>query len=79
MEAKAEEKRSFEATIKELEDVVGKLESDNLDLDASIVLFLKGIELAGACGKILEEAEGKIVKLIKDTDGGFEEEDFVAE
>ena len=77
-EGEAEKKISFEEAIGELESIVNKLERGDLDLDASILLFQRGINLTAVCGKILEEAEGKIVKLIKDADGNIAEEIFDA-
>jgi len=68
----------FEEAMAELETIVSKLERDNLDLDASIALFQKGVDLTASCAKMLEKAEGKIVKLIKDADGKTAEENFDA-
>ena len=76
VEKKSKKKISFEEAIGELESIVGKLESDDLDLESSIHLFQKGIELTGVCTKMLEDAEGKISKLIKDADGKPAEEIF---
>jgi len=67
---------SFEEAIGELELIVSKLERGDMDLEASIVLFQRGIDLTDVCGKILVAAEGKIVKLIKDADGNVAEENF---
>jgi exodeoxyribonuclease VII small subunit len=78
VEEKTEKKQTFEEAISELESIVSKLEQGDLDLEASISLFQKGIALTGDCGKILEDAEGKIVKLIKDAGGNTVEEPFNA-
>ena len=73
---KTKKKISFEEAIRELESIVSRMERDDLDLESSIVLFQRGVELTGVCGMILEEAEGKIVKLLKDADGNTAEERF---
>ena len=73
---KPEKKVTFEEAISELETIVNKLERDSLDLEASILMFQQGIDLTSVCAKMLEDAEGKIVKLIKDSDGKIAEENF---
>ena len=63
----AKKKQSFEEAVAELEATVDKLERDEgITLDESIKLFTRGVELARACNAILEEAEGRIVKLVED-------------
>ena len=71
-----EEKLNFEETMKELEEVVQKLENGELNLDESIKEFEKGMELSKNASKYLEDAEKKITILVKDKDGELVEEDF---
>ena len=71
-----EDKINFEETMKELEEVVQKLENGDLNLDESIKEFEKGMELSKNASKYLEDAEKKITILVKDKDGELEEEDF---
>ncbi len=47
----------FEKLMKELEEVVLKLESGNLNLDETLKLYHKGLELQTKLQKILEEAK----------------------
>ena len=47
----------FEKLMKELEEVVLKLESGNLNLDETLKLYYKGLELQTKLQKILEEAK----------------------
>ena len=63
----AENKIDFEAKLRELEDVVGKLEDGSCSLEESIKLFERGIELSGECEKFLNEAQQKI-KLLSDAE-----------
>ena len=67
---------NFEETMKELEEVVQKLENGELNLDESIKEFEKGMELSKSASKYLEEAEKKITILVKDKEGNLEEQDF---
>ena len=71
------EKLNFEELYKKLEEVTTKLEGDNLNLDDSIELFEKGMEISKKCNERLENAEKKISILLKDGDN-VTEEDFVA-
>lgn len=68
---------TFEQSLKELEQVVGELEKGDLTLDKAIENFEKGIGLAKACSKKLDEAEKKINILVKKEDK-IEEEAFAA-
>ena len=71
-----EKNMNFEATMKELEEIVQKLENGELNLDESIKEFEKGMELSKNASKYLEDAEKKITILVKDKDENLEEQDF---
>ena len=51
---------SFENNLKELENIVQKLESGDLGLDESLELYYKGVKLSSECKKQLETARQKI-------------------
>jgi exodeoxyribonuclease VII small subunit len=68
--AKTEPTPKFEDALKELEEVVAKLEKGELSLEDSLRLYERGIALARHCHGKLEEAEGKIELLMKDARGG---------
>ena len=70
------DKINFEETMKELEEVVQKLENGELNLDETIKEFEKGMELSKSASKYLEEAEKKITILVQDKDGELKEEEF---
>lgn len=57
---------NFEQSLKELEAIVKKLESGNVNLDESIKLYQRGLELYRTCYKQLQEAEDLIVKIHED-------------
>jgi exodeoxyribonuclease VII small subunit len=59
------EKLSFEAAQKELEQIVERLERGQPDLDEAIRLWERGEELLRLCLARLETAEGKIEALAR--------------
>ncbi|MBA3340841.1 MAG: exodeoxyribonuclease VII small subunit [Gemmatimonadaceae bacterium] len=67
---------SFETNLTRLEQIVGKLETDRLDLDASLKLFEEGIELLRQASVELNEAESRVKELVERADGVLELRDF---
>ena len=65
----AEETPTFEAALKQLEEIVQRLEKGELPLEESLVLYEQGIKLSRLCHGKLEEAEGRIELLMKDARG----------
>ena len=66
---KKTETPSFEAALKQLEEIVQRLEKGELPLEESLKLYEEGIQLSRLCHGKLEEAEGKIEVLLKDAKG----------
>jgi len=64
--AAAKKEPSFEQSLKRLEEIVDKLESEELGLEDSLKLFEEGVKLAEACGRRLDDAEKKVTILLKD-------------
>jgi exodeoxyribonuclease VII small subunit len=60
---------AFEQALKELEEIVLRLEKGELALEESLKLYEEGIRLSRICHTKLEEAEGKIEILLKDGRG----------
>lgn len=60
---------SFEEAMRELEAVVGKLESGSVELEASIKLYERGAELKKRCEAKLKEAEEKVAAITMNADG----------
>ena len=64
----------FEESLKELEEIVKKLENGETTLEESMELFEKGVVLTKNCRKLLDEAQLKVKKVteegIEDFDGG---------
>ena len=59
----------FEKAFAELEQIVKRLESEELPLDESLELFEKGIRLSRFCNQKLEEVEKKIELILADSKG----------
>lgn len=73
------EKKTFEQSISELEEIVSKLEGGNVTLDESLELFEKGIKLSKSCQQMLDAAEKKVSILMTNDDGEVVKEDFIGE
>ena len=69
----------FEDALKRLETVVERLERGELSLGASLKAFEEGIKLSRFLTGKLEEAEGKVEILIRDSKGEIRQEDFSRE
>jgi exodeoxyribonuclease VII small subunit len=67
---------NFETSLKQLEQIVEKLEKGDLPLEESIKLFEEGVRLSNACKAELEAAEGKVQVLMKQRDGSMKLEPF---
>ncbi len=71
--------KSFEDNIARLEEIVSLLERGDAKLADSLKLFEEGTKLAASCGKQLDEAEQKVVRLTKGSDGAPVKTPFEAE
>ncbi|MBQ8845370.1 MAG: exodeoxyribonuclease VII small subunit [Clostridia bacterium] len=64
----------YEEAIKELEEIVEKLENGNLPLSQSKEIFERGLELCKFCHKELNGISGKIYEIKEELDKLTEEE-----
>ena len=71
--------KSFEKSLAELEQIVGRLEGGDLPLEDSLELFEKGIKLSRECRTRLTNAERRIEILMKDADGEMVTQEFNTE
>lgn len=69
----------FEDAIKKLEEIVSRMEGQELSLEESIQAFQEGMELAQFCNKKLDEVEKKINVIVKGKQGEVTEEAFKLE
>ena len=63
--------KTFEASLAELEVIVGQLEEGDMPLEESLDLFEKGIKLSRDCRARLTKAERRIEILMQDSDGNL--------
>ena len=66
---KKDETPAFEEALRQLEEIVQRLEKGDLALEESLRLYEQGIRLSRLCHARLEEAEGRIEVLLKDARG----------
>ena len=64
--ASSDKNINFEASLKELESIVEKLEDEDINLEDSVKSFEEGVNLVKQCQKQLQDAELKIKKLLDD-------------
>lgn len=60
---------SFEEALGELENIVNKLESGEVGLEASIELYTRGTALKSHCDAKLKDAEARIEKITLNSAG----------
>ena len=58
----------LEASLKELEALVERLEAGDLPLEEALAQFERGIKLTRSCQSILKDAEQKVEILLKKTE-----------
>ena len=75
----AQKKKTFEEQIARLEEIVSLLEAGDAQLADALTLFEEGTKLIASCSKELDQAEQKVVKLMKGPDGAPVELPFDSE
>lgn len=71
--------QSFEQNMARLEQIVRAMERGDVALEESLKLFQEGTELVRNCGKLLDEAQLQVKKIMTAPDGSPVEEDFADE
>lgn len=66
---------SFERQLKRLEEIVGELESDEIELERALALFEEGVKNLRAATEELGKVEAKVQRLVEKADGSFEVHD----
>lgn len=59
----------FEAAMQELERIVTELDTGTLNLDQSLSSFEEGMKLAKLCEQKLDQASGRVEKIMQDFSG----------
>lgn len=62
---------TFERALSELEEIVSKLEKEDLSLDNALKYFERGVNLIRICENHLNSAKGKMTELIKGENGKY--------
>jgi exodeoxyribonuclease VII small subunit len=65
----------FEAAMRDLEEIVERLEHGDLPLEESLAAFERGVMLTRSCQAALKEAEQKVEILLRKA-GGAQVEEF---
>ena len=68
--------KTFEASMQRLEQIVRAMERGDVPLEESLKLFQEGTELVKNCGKLLDEAQLQVTKIMTAADGSPVEEVF---
>ena len=63
------ENQTFEEGMQRLDQIVRTMERGDLPLEESLMLFREGTELVASCGKLLDDAELQIKKIMTDEQG----------
>lgn len=66
--------KSFEDNLKRLEEITAQLESEEIGLQESIVLYEEGIKLSKMCYLTLHNAELKVNELHEQLEENFNDE-----
>ena len=75
----SEKSVEFEKSMERLEEIVKQMEQGNVPLESALQLFEEGTGLVKNCSKLLDEAELKVVKLMKGSDGNPVEMEFLSD
>ena len=69
-------KKNFEKALADLENIVQRLDENDLSLDDALSLFEEGIKLSRFCSQKLDAVENKVEILLKDDEGNLKKEPF---
>jgi len=72
-------KKTFEQSMKQLEQIVQELEIGELPLEKALKKFEDGVQLSRLCTEMLDETEQKISILLKDQNVEIIEKPFVSD
>ena len=71
-----EQNMTFEQSMLRLEQIVRAMERGDVPLEESLKLFREGTDLVSRCGKLLDEAELQVKRIMTAPDGSPVEVDF---
>ena len=68
--------KTFEESMVRLEQIVRAMECGDVPLEESLKLFQEGTQLVQSCGKLLDNAQLQVNKIMTAADGSPVEEEF---
>ena len=68
--------KTFEQSMKQLEQIVKELEDGDLPLEKALKKFEEGMKLTQFCAEKLDETEKKVTVLLKNAEGRMTEKPF---
>ena len=71
--------KTFEQSMKQLEQIVKELEDGDLPLEKALKKFEEGMKLTKLCSEKLDETEKKVSVLLKNSEGRLAERPFMSE
>ncbi len=72
----AAKKKTFEESLKRLEEIVELMEQGEVDLESSVKLYKEGVDLSVQCAGKLKEAQQQVSQLQKTAAGAFAKKPF---
>lgn len=67
---------SFEQRLRRLEEIVGELESEQIELERALGLFEEGVACLRSATEELGKVEARVQRLVERVDGTFEVTDL---
>ncbi|MEX2154025.1 MAG: exodeoxyribonuclease VII small subunit [Gemmatimonadaceae bacterium] len=67
---------SFEQRLRRLEQIVGELEAEEIELERALALFEEGVTCLRAATEELGKVEARVQRLVERADGTFEVADL---
>lgn len=64
-----QENATFESNMQRLEQIVRAMERGDVSLEESLKMFQEGTELVRSCGKLLDDAQLQVKKVMTAADG----------
>ena len=71
-----QENKTFEQSMQRLEQIVRAMERGDVPLEESLKLFQEGTALVRSCGKLLDDAQLQVRKVMTAADGSPVMEEF---
>ena len=72
----SKQNKTIEENMQRLEQIVRAMERGDVPLEESLKLVREGTALVESCGKLLDEAELQVTKIVATSDGSPTEEAF---